>query len=225
MNTFRAVFLTALLGAGITKATDPQAEKVAMETLSNPNFLAKQNTLGDQVNMDVLGVTANSKWSEIMGKNPYGVFTDPESKSTVKKMLDTTEGFMKNTMEYIADAGKTAVTEAKKELPGAMEKAKEMGESMVKTVMKYMKEMMSTVMNMITKSWDKMMGKDESKGQKISNHEDESAMKRGYASDSTQDDEPDNTNTSMNQDDSDNQSNKFINNKYRGMLDTLSQEG
>ena len=209
-------------------AEDPGAKMVAMERLNSHEFLIQQNTPGEQVNRKVFGAPASSELSDVLGfKNSYGELTgnpEKEGKSKTMEMFEKTEEILKNTMEktltegkkmvdYFAQAGKNAVKEAKNQLPGALEKSK----AMAKITINYIMEMMSAVMNMISKSWDKMIGKDESKVQKISNNDDELAMKRnsetdlydesGYASDST------------------NTSGKSINNNYKGAIETLAQEG
>ncbi len=187
-------------------ANDSVAEQVAIEKLNDSNFLAKKDPLVDQVSKNVLGVSGRSEWSAITDpKNPYGAFTvnqEKELETRTKEILKQTEDMVKDAVEYITQAGTKAVKEAKNELPGALEKAKEMGTSIAKTVMKYIKDMMS----FIAKSFKKMMGKDESKGQKIYINDDEvkTAGKRDYESDRTQDRSmsqgSDSANTSMNQD-------------------------
>lgn len=206
MNTTLSVFLTAILATGITVATDQKAKQVAMEKLNDPDFLVKQDPLVHQVSKNVLGVPGRSEWSAITDpRNPYGVFTvnqEKEWENTAKEMLQKTEDMMKDTIEYIAQAGTKAVKEAKNELPGALEKAKAIGTSIAKTLMKYINGMMS----FIAKSFNKMMGKDESKGQKIYTNDDElkTAGKRDYESDRAQDrlasQGSDSTNTPINQD-------------------------
>ncbi len=203
MNKFSAVFLTALLAAGITMAEDPGAKMVAMERLNSHEFLIQQNTPGEQVNRKVFGAPASSELSDVLGfKNSYGELTgnpEKEGKSKTMEMFEKTEEILKNTMEktltegkkmvdYFAQAGKNAVKEAKKELPGALEKTK----AMAKITINYIMEMMSAVMNMISKSWDKMIGKDESKAQKRERIMDPEDMLY---------DASDSTNTSINQDD------------------------
>ncbi len=206
MNKFYTVFLAAILTAGATIAKDSVAENVARETISNPEFLTKQDPFVDQVKKEVLRTSPKSALSEIMAPK-----TAPEDKSTTRKMLEETGGIVKNTMEkmvdYVTETGKNAVKEAKSELPGAVKKAKEMGESMAKTFMKYMKKMMS----LITNSFKKMMGKDDPKAQKTYTNDDEiqAAVTRNDESGRYQEIKDPNQEKRQ----------------YKAMLDTLSQDG
>gem|GEM_PF-7128818 len=202
------------------------AEQVATEKLNDSIFLAKKDSLVDQVSKNILGVPGRSEWSAIIDPtNPYRAFTVNQEKKweiKINEILQQTQYMVKNAVEYIAQAGTKAIKEAKNELPGALEKAKEIGTSIATTIVKYIQGMM----RFIAKSFKKMMGKDESKGQKIYINDDEvkTAGKRDYESDRIQDGSmsqgSDITNTSMNPDGSANPS--LIKNSA---LSVLNMEG
>jgi hypothetical protein len=178
MNKFYTVFLTALLAAGITMATDSVAELLTVETLRNPEFLTKQDPFADQVKKKVLREDVFTGQILSILEPRKGIAENAESKSKAMEILKETEVIVKNTtgkiVDYLYQASEDAVEQAKNKLPGAMGKAKEMGESMAKTFMEYMKKTMS----LITNSFKKMMGKDDHKAQNTHTNDDDDELNR-----------------------------------------------
>jgi hypothetical protein len=224
MNKFYAVFLTAILTAGIAMARDSVAKRVAWEKLIDPDFLNTTETQ-EKYKQNVAKKANNPEIFQILDiKNAYEAPVNHIEKININKnkprdMWETTEKIAKKSIEtflkginklitLISVAAEKAVKKAGEEMPGALEKAK----VVAMTVSKYAMEILSTLTNIITTSVKKMMDT----GDDGSN---DKAQKKdsGMDTENIRNDHPSKNTTSMNQENQDQS-------PYKKMLDTLSQE-
>ncbi len=224
MNKFYAVFLAAILTAGITMAKDLVAERVALEKITDPDFLNTTET-PEKYKQNIAKKANNPEIFQILGiKNAYEAPLDNIEKININKnkprdMWETTEKIAKKSIEtflkgvnklitLISVAAEKAVKKAGEEMPGALEKAK----VVAMTVSKYAMEILSTLTNIITTSVKKMMAT----GDDGSN---DKAQKKDSEMDTENilNDHPSKNTTSMNQENQDQS-------PYKKILDTLSQE-